>query len=136
MTKPLPARQPPTASPPDSQTAPKRRNKKRSTTNYKKKKLSTPNTMMHCKGVIFDKDTNRFTSQEDTLFDEMLDEDFGQAVTIKFEGLPEALTTKESTTRRRKLMMTTALFPLVLRWILKGQHPPLQGLTPSHLCPS
>ena len=61
----------------------------------------THDALDHCEGVIFDKDTNRFTSQEDTLFNEMLDEDFGQSVMIEFEGLPEALATKETNSRRK-----------------------------------
>ena len=45
----------------------------------------------YCDGVRFEKDSNRFHSQEDQIFDEMLEEDFGQAVTFQFEDLPSDL---------------------------------------------
>ena len=61
----------------------------------------TDDALDHCDGVIFDQETNRFTSQEDTLFDDMLDEDFGHSETIEFEGLPEALATKDAKPRKK-----------------------------------
>lgn len=36
---------------------------------------------------------NRFQSQEDQIFDDMLEEDFGQTVTFQFEDLPPELQT-------------------------------------------
>ena len=45
----------------------------------------------YCEGVVFETNSNRFHSQEDKIFDDMLDEDFGQAVTFQFEGLPSDL---------------------------------------------
>ena len=52
----------------------------------------------YCEGVEFEKDSSRFHSQEDQIFDEMLDEDFGQAVTFQFEGLPSDLQADKTNT--------------------------------------
>lgn len=47
----------------------------------------------HCEGVIFEANSHWFQSKEDSLFDDMLDKDFGsEAMTIPFEGLADALT--------------------------------------------
>ena len=57
----------------------------------------TYDSIEHCEGVIFDSDSNKFKSNEDILFDEMLDEDFGEAATtIQFEGLSEAMNSHTS----------------------------------------
>ena len=48
----------------------------------------TSASLEYCEGVIFDSETNQFQSQEDALFEDMLDEDFGQEVSMQFEGIP------------------------------------------------
>ena len=50
----------------------------------------------YCEGVIFKPNSNRFHSQEDQIFDDMLDKDFGQAVTFQFEDLPSDLNTDKT----------------------------------------
>ena len=51
----------------------------------------------HCEGVIFEPDSNKFQSHEDHLFNDMLEEDFGKTVMIKFDNLPLSLQHQKST---------------------------------------
>ena len=51
----------------------------------------THESQEYCEGVKFEKNTHKFSSKEDQLFDELLDEDFGTTATIQFESLPDDL---------------------------------------------
>ena len=50
----------------------------------------------HCEGVLFDADSNKFQSQEDHLFDDMLEEDFGKTIMIEFDDSVSLQTQKKT----------------------------------------
>ena len=54
-------------------------------------KWFTYESQEYCEGVKFEKNTHKFSSKEDQLFDDLLDEDFGKTATIQFESLPDDL---------------------------------------------